>query len=328
MTARGAKRGWRGVVLTCLSIAAVLLVGAAIYFGVRLYPWLRGPDETRAAIEARWAKVESWAHVDVTRADNQRSELDAIAATLRSFERPKGGGEVPFVDPTSLSPAQRTALERFERWEQSGAPMANRSCPADAPPGGSALHLFKVGLAALFTAEGAEQLPRVKAVLVLAQRLRQRGAIIDLAVGSELAVKAAAWSQLRNVPLPRELSVYRPRVDEIHATLAREAVCIVDRTEQGDEDRGNRLGIPKRGPPFGIVSLDRERRVYKDFHGRLLEQAHPHRDDWAAIVRVYEDAEKDRPKSVLLDITQIYPSVIGKTGATIDRYDSLVTASR
>jgi hypothetical protein len=317
-------RRWRPILVRVALGMGVLLLGGAVYLGLLLYPWLRGPEEPPKAIEARWAKVETWAQVDVTRDNADPDALDNIAVVLRTFEPPRSAGSVPVVDEARLTPEQRSALEQLARWEQNGAPMPDRSCARHESPKVSSLQLFRVGQTALYSAAGAEQLPSVKAVLALARRMRQRGALVDLAIGAELAVQAARWSRDRKVPFPKEFSTFRPRVPEIHATLAREAVCIVDLVERGDGTET--LGTHPDAPPFGLIRIERELAVYKDHHGRLLEQAHDKREDWPEMVRLYERAAERKPRSLLLDAAAVHSNVIRSTGEKFDRYATILGA--
>lgn len=300
---------------------AVVLVLALIYAGARLYPWLRGPSEADAAIEARWRKLEAFADVKLDAADRGPSEIDGIATAFRSFERPRAAADVPSLDLDTLPEAQVTAIAHLVRWAESGAPYADRSCPDGAT---SPLGLFKSGQAALFTATRDDP-QRVVAVLRLAQRMRQRGAVIDLAIGAELALLSAKWTRARAVAPPKELAELRPRVSEIRDTFARESVCIAHRIEQ--ESPGEAFGTMPGRAPFGIVWMRREQRVYRDFQGRLVEAIDTAGADWREIVRRYEDLERARPKSVLLDAVAIQVNVIRSVGQKIDAFDAIVPAS-
>ena len=175
--------------------------------------------------------------------------------------------------------------------------------------------LFRLGRATLHTATSAEHLPRVGAVLVLGRQLRQRGLLLELALGAELTADVARWSRSRGVPLPSELDTLAPRVAEIHGGLAREVACLMQAHEQlvAAESWSS-------GPPFGLWRAKRELRVYKDFHGRLIEQLHPLRNDWRRMAEMYQDAVERRPKSLLLEATLVTPSFIESIGQKIDAF--------
>ena len=74
-----------------------------MYVALRVYPWLRGPDEPAEAIERRWAKVQGFAEVPLTPKDFQPNELAAFASAFRGWEPPRGQGDVPLVDEQDLT---------------------------------------------------------------------------------------------------------------------------------------------------------------------------------------------------------------------------------
>lgn len=307
------SRSKRPFVIALLASLGVLVLGGGAYALIVILPWLRGPNENSSAIDARWAKVESWARVATQPADLAPSELASVAITFRSFTKGHAGWQP--------SAAEQQALARLERWAQAGAPLPDRSCAPEVPPGGLAIHLFKAGQAAIASARDEQALPRVRAVSTLGQRLRTRGSLLDLAVGAELAVRAAEWHDQHALTSDPVLMRTRPRAEEIHATLAREAVCIIQRV---NDEAGLGEVDPRSRPPFGLVRIERERQVFKHFHGRLLEELHPKRHDWREILRVYTEAHDARPKSLLLDVSMLMPNVIQSTGEKLDRFDTLV----
>ncbi len=77
-------------------------------------------------------------------------------------------------------------------------------------------------------------------------------------------------------------------------------------------------------PPLGVVRMKRERLIFEQTHGLLLERAEAFGEDWRKIEAAYEHAANNHPKSVLLDIIGIYPGVIHKAGEDKDGYDALV----
>ncbi len=183
-----------------------------------------------------------------------------------------------------------------------------------------------MGQAALFTAQDADDLPQVEATLALAQRQRKAGRLVDTAIGFRLASLAAEWSQARKVPLPGRFERYRPLVEEIRDSVARDVACIhgllASSTPPVSVAPGRLGGGPR--PPFGLVRMKRERLVFEQTHGLLLERAEAAGDDWNKIATEYERVADHHPKSVLLDAIGFYPGVIRKAGEDKDRYDELV----
>jgi hypothetical protein len=326
----GAKRGtstrrtWRRMA----AVLGLVALGVLGYAAIELYPWMRMPETSPEIIDARWAKVTEWARVDGS-ADEPSQELARAAEAFSDFELegpPSGlpGPHAPTIEFQSLSSERRAALTGLVSWFQGGAPFPPRHCDIDAAP--LPLHAYKLGRVALATATQAEDLVRVEAVLALAQRMRQRGNLVELALGARLAETAAEWSRERRVLFPEAFARYQPRPGEIHAALCRDAVCSASLL---DPDRHSREHSPfgdGNGVPFGLVSMNRERRVLMDFYGAFLERANAVRDDWRQVERLYGQAAEDRPKSVVLDAVVVQASLIAGVGAAMDGYDEIVTA--
>jgi hypothetical protein len=64
--------------------------------------------------------------------------------------------------------------------------------------------------------------------------------------------------------------------------------------------------------------------VFKQFHGKLMEQALEAGDDWERIATAYERAAENRPRSLLLDVTILLPLVIRKAGENFAIYEKHV----
>ena len=144
--------------------------------------------------------------------------------------------------------------------------------------------------------------------------------MIDLAIGAQLVAEAAAWSRARGVPIPEDLRGPLPEAAEIHATLAREAVCLVEAFER---DPTMAQGLSGPDALLGGRSARREVLLFKDFHGRVLGRTHEVRDDWRAMRDRYQeevDAQErgDGPRSLLVEATVTTPGVIEKIGQSID----------
>ena len=263
-------------------------------------------------------------------------DIEAIAHGLGQVALPKakelGDGTlvVPLLGRDRLDAQQVEALKKMVEWRRGGASFPINTCDLER----SALPLFRLGQVALYTAEGAKDLEQVRAVLALALRLRRRGLLIDLAIGATLAARAASWSVQRKVPLPAQFERYRPAAAEIHATLARDGGVFrspVGRRRRCLPSSSTRARWAHRAataPSSASCSRIRERQVYRDFHGRVLEEAHAVRDDWRKMQAVYEKAVAARPKSLLLAATILQPNLIERVGKEIDEYDQLLPRSK
>jgi hypothetical protein len=318
---RSSRRRW--LVAGLGVIASALVAGAAIT-GWRLYPWLRRPAASQADIDARWAKVEAWARVAN---GEERDDLDAIAGGASGFRPPRYDEHLPVLEADQLTEDQIAAIEALVEWKRKGAPYAEVRC-GPSGVGRPALPLFRLGQLAVFSGQDESALPRIEATLQLAQRMRRRGTVLELAVGASLAKLVSQWTHDRRTTLPRAFARYRPEAPEIHASLAREAVCMV-RMFESTGGKGLALDSPLLGasdrprPPFGIVDISREISVYEDYQGRLLEQSYAVRSDWKQMADVYEHAEIGKPKSLFLEALSLNANVIRRTGMDIDEYRPL-----
>jgi hypothetical protein len=306
-------------------LVAVVAIVWVVWVGVRLVPWLMLPREPAEVIEKRWRTVERLATLPPPTGDDGLL-LDAVDE-IGGFAPPTTDEDVPVLDKDQLSEEQQHAVELLVKWRLGGAGYVPVGCSLETPRRSRAsLRMFRLGQAALFTAHDGADIPQVEAVLSLARAQRRFGRTIDLAVGSKLAAIAAKWSRARGVAFPAEFSKYRPRVEEIRRALARNTVCIpqwLDGASPLQLDEG-RMGADRPRPPLGIVRLERELLVFKQFHGKLLEQALSAGDDWEKIAAAYERADDNRPRSILLDFTVVLPSVIRKAGKNIAVYDENV----
>jgi hypothetical protein len=312
-------------------LLAVALLGGAVYLGARLYPWLSGPGEPEDLIEARWTRVIGWGQIDrASKGAAEHGGLAEAARVLGDFKPDVGSNRLARVDREELLPEQQQALAHLVRWAESGAPYPAATCGAE--PKTRPMDVFRLGQAGLSTASSADDLPQVKAVAALAQRLRQRGLLLELAMGAELAASTAEWSRERKVPLPASFAAYRPLAAEIHAAVSRDAACVIEMIEGPEGATAGGLLEPgpawsaQARPPLGIVWMKREVLVFKAFRGRVLEAAYPQRDDWRAQERLHRQALEEMPRSLLLDAgtSVILPSVIQRAGEHVDRYAELV----
>ena len=281
------------------------------------------PDTPQAKIEERWGKVRTWAKTHGT------GEAPARALERLSFdvkwrwqdETKDGRTVIPRIERDTLSSAAREALEQFVNWQKSGAPFAPRECLNDDKP----LRLYRLGRVSLYTASGAAELDQVEAVLALAQRMRRRGTLVDVAVSGGLIERAAIWSENRDVKFPPSFAKYDPQYSEIHGALARTALCSRETMAKADAPWIERHPAPPWGsnrprPLWGLVRTAREARVHKDFHGRVLERGYTVRDDWRKLKQVYDEELEKRPKSLMLDFAIFYREVIKDVGEAMDKY--------
>ncbi|MBN2195633.1 MAG: hypothetical protein JW751_22625 [Polyangiaceae bacterium] len=284
-TSRGTGR--RKVVLAALAgMVLVSLLGLGFaFFGVK--PWLSRPTRSAPAISEDFAKVERWARVSKNPPKN--AEVLAGAATLVARLSPRiRDGEVPAVADASLSVEERSALDALVRWhgerggfvsscvprgDDDGAAPSTGDAVAAAVPQSPTAYLT-LGALALATSRGSsEDRNRLEAALGLADILRTRGSVAEYATGARLAVMAAQWVKARKYKVTGSFEAHRPRTEQLRTSLARDAVCVLQRLGSEDgltfsardflDDDGPR-------PPFGLLSPERERLVLKDFVGEWL----------------------------------------------------------
>ncbi len=308
---------------------ALLLVGfCALVFvvvtAIRLYPWLRGPSESREVIEARWVKLEALAKTEEVVGDDA-ALLDAAEAAA-GFDPPHGGDKLPFLERDQLEERHVAALDGFVAWHGKGREYVGPKCgDMDSRRARASLKLYRLGQLSLLSAGGSD-IAQFEAVLALALGQRQRGQLVDYAVGVALASRAAEWAQARGVTLSRNFEGYRPKIGEFRRAWARDAACVMQLL---DAETAPVVTERKRfwsdeQPPFGLQRLERERLVYKQLHGRLMEQAVAAGDDYDKLISLFEEADRDKPKSMLLLTTGVYTNIAAKAVGGIKRYDELV----
>ena len=310
-----------GVVLLLVGLCAVVFV---VVTAVRLYPWLRGPSESREVIEARWAKLEALAKTEAVIGDDA-ALLDAAEAAA-GFEPPHGVDKLPFLERDQLEHRHVEALDGFVAWHGKGGNYIGPKCgDLDSRRARASLKLYRLGQLSLLSAGGSD-VAQVEAVLALALGQRQRGQLVDYAVGVALATQAAEWAQARGVTFGRNFEGYRPEIGEFRRAWARDAACVMrllDAETAPVVMERKRLWSDEQ-PPFGIQRLERERLVYKQLHGRLMEQAVAAGDDHDKLVPLFEAADRDKPKSMLLLATGVYTNIAAKAVEGVKRYDELV----
>jgi hypothetical protein len=313
----------RRVILIAFALVAASFLVAIVVFAIRLYPWIRMPDEPRKAIEARWKRVEVVAEVRDPNADDTML-VDSIKA-FRGVSPPPNDART--IQRSALTEQQSQAITELMRWHARGSPFRARLC-GDPSSGLDAIAAFRLGQTALLTASGGEDIAVVEAVLALAAHERRKGHLIELSAGSDLAVRVAEWSRDHKVPLPSRFVGYRPSVEEIRRAVAREAVCVL-----------SLLGPPGRfpftfaasppgpktheRPPLGLVRLERDRLVFEQYQGKLYETAYGARNDWKRVAEIYERAATEHPKSVVIDLAVPAASVVRKACENYARYNEL-----
>lgn len=312
----------RRVVLFGLAALAFGFLLAVAIFALRLYPWVAMPSEPRAAIEQRWHKVTELAKV--RGGSGEESMLLEAAQAFRSMSPP---GDATRVARSTLTEEQSKALDTLVHWHTEHGGFAERSCKdADAQLSRGALPMFRLGQMALLAAEGANDRVLVEAVLDMASQARRKGRLVEFAVGAELAQKAAEWSRDRGVAFPPAFNRFRPTVDELRRAMARDAVCVASLIEGEGLSRAPPRFSSGAGarPPLGIVRMNRERLLYQQEQGRLIERSIALGDDWKGIADLYDAAAQSHPKSVVLDMTLVTGAFVRKAGQNVARYDELV----
>jgi hypothetical protein len=319
------KRRWKRAIAIGLAVVFVGLLATGVWTGVRLAPWLRMPTEPKSEIDERW-KVVSRLAAPPPKKGGQEALLEATKK-IGTVDLDRGKGPTPLVPNTELSEEQHQAISALLRWHRTRGGYLGE-CALDPKQPGIAIPAYRLAKATLFTSSGVESLPRVEAVLAMGAELRRGGKLVELTVGATIAKMGAEWAQARGVMFPPAYERYRPNVDEIRGALARDAVCtltLIDALKSpaySIYDR--RLGEPEQRPPFGIVRMERERVVFQQFHGRVLNEALAAGADWKRVSQIYERALVQRPKSVLLEASLPTASVIQSVGESMARYDQLV----
>ena len=322
---RGAR--WRYLAIV---LGVVVVVGVAVV-GYRLYPWLRGPDTAPELVAARWAKVQQAARQGVAvQEEDEGADAGLLAAAqlAAGFSPPRhGSGVVPIVNRDGLPSEEVEALKLFRSWHEAGGRYVASRCLATGPRADAVVAVFRLGQLTIYSAM-SEDIADVDAVLEMAAEQRRSGRLVDHMVGLELALLAATWSKARGVSFGAAREAFRPTVGELPRAIARGAVCVVGALE--GRDSSTLLDPPgpaysnRPSPAFGIVSAAREIAVFKDLHGRVYEQAVRAQHDHDKLRAVYQQAEEDRPKSLLLDATWMYSHLVEQALTRMAEYDAIL----
>lgn len=145
-----------------------------------------------------------------------------------------------------------------------------------------------------------------------------RWAKVEQAISDVDAVLALASQQRRRGRL----------MGELLRVIAREAVCIVDTLVGTNSttllDPPGPAYSDRAAPLFGFVSHSREIALFKDLHGRVHQQATLAQDDHDKLLAVYQQAEVDRPRSLLLDVTWMFSHTVARALTTMAEYETAV----
>ncbi len=251
-TGTKARRKGRLRGIQCLYSAG--LVALLVAAGQTLAPWIAGPDEDLAEIDARWAELEAIAapQIDGAEASLLFPALDELRSS--SLER------TPLTADTRLDPPAHRAVEHLVEWKLQGGGIGEGLC-ADMNLRGIAVH--RLGLLALHEAEGVDD-PRFTAAVQLGLQLRDRGGIIKALMGQALLLRALESVRERGWELPEVLVRERPTHAHLRSILARDAVCSpihwASAIEEGHVDPAHLADTPLE-KAIAAVAFDQEREI-------------------------------------------------------------------
>ncbi|MEZ4385306.1 MAG: hypothetical protein R3A79_28525 [Nannocystaceae bacterium] len=203
-------------------LGVVLLLGAT---ALTLAPWLTGPDEPTATIDARWRQVEAIAAPRIPGGDAALLR-EALAAFEGSTWEPASDGPA-----AALDPAARRAVDLLVAWERHGGGVGTGACVEDDLP---RFRVLDLGRAALALAEGPRD-PRLRAVLRLGQQLRARDGVLGGLIGQSLALETLERIDREGWSRPPQLRQMAPTQAELPEILARDAVCFAGWATRGLE---------------------------------------------------------------------------------------------
>lgn len=303
---------WRALVLILLGL---LIAGSTVFYFVNLRPWLTFPSESEESIRTRWARVEKWAEVPpATRGDTHLR----TAVRLTDSYLGRGNKPVAFAD---LDADVRRGLTELETWSTREGGFAPGTCDAPSVP---TLKLVKLGQLALASAE-ATDVDRALAAAHLGAVVRRRGVtLLEVLVGFNIASDVAKWAKRVSGKLPSSFAPHAPTGSELHAAYAREAVCsaqLVDALRDGYQL--DTLGVSLRqseNPPLGLIDGRREKLLLRASYATLVEEMYTHRDDPRRMVEAQRAHSKGLPKSVVLQMMAITPSVSDRAVEAIEAY--------
>ncbi|MBI2894120.1 MAG: hypothetical protein HYY06_11260 [Deltaproteobacteria bacterium] len=298
-----------------------LVAGAAMWFGSMLYPWIAMPDEPVGSIDRKWKRVQDWARSPpaLARDDAPLRRAVEIIRPVRQELRDLGlDEEGAAVDPDRLPAEARGAIGQLDRWRRSGGGLGARDCRRSH----GVIELLALGRAVLASARRADE--NVDGIVRLSSSLRRGGVLVEAMVGMALADATVRWSRARGLPPPPSLVAERPRVEEIHAALAREAACTHELARRSTrsapglwgltiERRSPRGSFADPWPPLGIVRPAREIVVVRKALADSLVATFPHRHSPRAFLAATRRAFRVPAKSVVAQLVFLHaPPVVGR----------------
>ena len=132
--------------------AAVLALFFVVVTAIRLAPWVTMPDEPPDKIHRGWNAVLAWAATDPT--TPEAAALERAMTFARPPRDAKRAGP-----PAPLTEDEKRAVDSFDLWSRSGAPIAVRDT-VDARTRTS-LDFYNLAQVVLKSAHGAGDLDRV-----------------------------------------------------------------------------------------------------------------------------------------------------------------------
>ena len=277
-------------------------------------PWLARPEDDANKIERRFREVRDLAARTPRQRTKPGTKDTLVEAALHAstWESTAHGAEIPELDKKKLQKDLQSAVQAMVVWVRTPPTFTSAGCrsatgdvfpyptasassatavPADAPaPVGStapadeapqsisAESYYRLGRLSLEATPKRSRVPAgVRGVLRLAHLMRAQGNLEEYVVGLRLSRDAALWLKSRKQSPDRNFQVYRPSASELGIALARHAICSlaeVEGLEGWHFDVRTRFPGATHGPPFGIVSYERERLVIEDFYGSVIHDTH------------------------------------------------------
>ncbi|MCA9719316.1 MAG: hypothetical protein H6713_12475 [Myxococcales bacterium] len=309
---------------TTLIVVGLALLGAAIWGALTVYPWIKPPPEDPEVIARRWAHVESLAEVSEAsgRPLEELGELPAFSLDgLPLVEQRPPYDELANID--ELPPEVAAAIDALVQWHHRGGGLGPERCPHVGERPFPLLKVFELARVALHVSTTADDAPAL-AVLQLAEHLRDRGPLLDGAVGLALAKESVRWARARGYPPTGALLERRPRAPQVVAMLAREMVCSFELVER---ELSRELQPGKDAPvPAGLIGYERERAMVQWYWGERLHGVSKDTSLETLAARLRDDDDLEAlPKSVLLRALAVpMAGRVEDAARTIADYDAFV----
>lgn len=321
--------------LSAIVTLTLILAGVVgLVYLVVVRPWVAVPRG--ADIDKDWAAVEGYAATDALATgdvgglikaelavEQERVALDALLS--------RDGGALPSLTVQSLPAAGQVALRALDAWDAAGGGLGEEVC-AEALEG---MPLLTLGRALLATAGRRADAPEVGLALRLAAALRGSGDLRKVTIGFHLADEVRRWLQARGLRPTIAMAELRPKREDVFAAVARDVVCTWRRSRTRLETGGvpellgalpKELSAPAVAIPF--LSVDRELRVYQQYHGARLVYAAEMRDNLLRLEpRTRPPAPETLPESVLVRATIHDASTyVARWRQSVEAYETMLRA--